>query len=339
MKSGLKFICALLCISSSIVGYAQGYNVNQNVNNNTNTVIIQNQPVIEKQVYVERYRTVYVDRPQPKRVARRLSAPICLLDYLWVYPEDLGTYETGPTSIIAHINSQGRYGRNDWRVPTPDELRLMENYADKCGLGDDIYLATDHRNGILRLVSTGKTIEQQQKEAKEAERQRQIEEQRQRELREQRRREQQLEEQRQRELREQRQREADAEAERMHAQAVANQSYLISSRGACLVDETVWDVKNKGANSPRDKGVLYSLDQSTSSGQWRIPTESEFYSVLRQGQNNGAYLQMNNGLVLPIGTYAVRLKSGSIGYINLQNGFTGTGNATVFIRYVQSRIY
>ena len=330
-----KFFCIIICVSLSIVSRAQ----NNNVNNNSNMVVIQNQPVIEKQVYIERYRTVYVDRPQPKRVARRLSAPICLLDYLWVYPEDLGTYESGPTSIITQINRQGRYGRNDWRVPTPEELRLMENYADKCGLGDDIYLATDHRNGVLRLVSTGKSVAQQQKEAQKAEEQRRIEEQRQRELREQRLREQQIEEQRQRELREQRQREAAAEAERMHAQAVANQNSLISSKGAYLVDETVWDVKNKGANSPRDKGVLYSLGQSTSFGQWRIPTESEFYSVFRQSQNNGAFLRLNNGLIIPIGTYAVRLNNGSIGYINLQNGFTGTGDATVFIRYVQSRIY
>jgi hypothetical protein len=32
-----------------------------------------NLPVIEKTVYVDRYRTVYVDRPQPKRVAKKTS--------------------------------------------------------------------------------------------------------------------------------------------------------------------------------------------------------------------------------------------------------------------------
>ena len=34
----------------------------------------------------------------------------------------------------------------------------MEANADKIGLGDDIYLATDHSNGVLRLVSTDETI-------------------------------------------------------------------------------------------------------------------------------------------------------------------------------------
>ncbi|MBQ9200769.1 MAG: hypothetical protein IJ154_00125 [Bacteroidales bacterium] len=335
----LKFIFALSFIFCGLININAQVTSNQNVNNNNNTIIIQNQPVIEKNIYIERYRTVYVDRPQPKRVARKLSAPICLLGYLWVYPEDLGTYMSGPTSIIAQINAQGQYGRNDWRVPSPDELRLMENYADKCGLGDDIYLATDHRNGVLRLVSTGKTIAQQQQEAKEAERQRQIEEQRQRELREQRLRAQQLEEQRQRELREQRQREEAAAAARAHSQEVANQNSLISSGSAILVDGTVWDTKNKGASYSSDKGVLYPVGQNTSSGKWRLPTENEFYAVLRQGQNDGSFLRMNNGLVIPIGTYAVQLKTGSIGYINLQNGFTGTGNASAFIRYVQNRLY
>lgn len=48
-----------------------------------NAVIQQNQqnvninlPVIEKPVYVERYRTVYINKP---RVARRLEEPVQLL--------------------------------------------------------------------------------------------------------------------------------------------------------------------------------------------------------------------------------------------------------------------
>ena len=112
-----------------------------------------NLPTIEKTVYVDRYRTIYVEKP---RVARKLSEPIQLLGYLWVYPEDIGNYSTHPTSVIANINSQSPYGRNDWRVPTPDELAVLEANADVIGLGDDIYMATTHRNGVLRLVSTGK---------------------------------------------------------------------------------------------------------------------------------------------------------------------------------------
>ena len=111
-----------------------------------------NLPVIEKKVYIERYRTIYVEKP---RVARKLNEPIQLLGYLWVYPEDLGNFKSVRLSIIANLNSQNPYGRNNWRIPTPDELAILEANADKVGLGDDIYLATDHCNGVLRLVSTG----------------------------------------------------------------------------------------------------------------------------------------------------------------------------------------
>lgn len=115
-----------------------------------------NVPVIEKKVYVEKYRTVYVEKP---RVARKLNAPVQLLGYLWVYPEDLGNFSFVPVSVIAHLNAQNPHGRNNWRIPTPDELTVLEANAEQIGLGDDIYLATDHRNGVLRLVSTGGSTE------------------------------------------------------------------------------------------------------------------------------------------------------------------------------------
>ena len=63
-----------------------------------------------------------------------------------------------PNSVIVNINAQTPYGRNNWRIPTPDELAVLEANADVIGLGNDIYLATDHRNGVLRLVSTGSSI-------------------------------------------------------------------------------------------------------------------------------------------------------------------------------------
>jgi len=109
-----------------------------------------NVPVIEKPVYIEKYRTVYVDKP---RVARKLEKPVLLLGYLWVYPEDLGNFGKIPTGVINSINVQRPYGRNNWRIPTPDELAILEANAEKIGLGDDIYLATDHCNGVLRLVA------------------------------------------------------------------------------------------------------------------------------------------------------------------------------------------
>lgn len=123
----------------------------QNVTATQNQQVINlNVPVIEKKVYVDRYRTVYVEKP---RVARKLEKPVLLLGYLWVYPEDLGNFGQIPVGVINSVNAQRPYGRNNWRIPTPDELAVLEANAEKIGLGDDIYLATDHRNGVLRLVA------------------------------------------------------------------------------------------------------------------------------------------------------------------------------------------
>jgi uncharacterized protein (TIGR02145 family) len=150
MKKTLLFAAATVCCA--FVANAQNISVQQNVNINL--------PVIEKTVYVDKYRTVYVDRPQPKRVAKKLSAPLQLLGYLWVYPEDIGNFKQPPLHVIEMINKQGLHGHNNWRIPTPDELALLEANADKVGLGDDIYLATDHANGVLRLIAREETQEE-----------------------------------------------------------------------------------------------------------------------------------------------------------------------------------
>ena len=170
-KNLVMFILVFMLFSSYCYGQVQGQQQN-------NTVVIQNNTtpvVIEKPVYIERYRTVYVDKPQPQRVAKKLSAPVQLLGYLWVHTEDLGNFKQQPHSVITSVNAQSPHGRNDWRIPTPDELAVMENNADKIGLGDDIYMATDQSNGVLRLVSTGKTVAEKEKEAADFE-QRRLEE-------------------------------------------------------------------------------------------------------------------------------------------------------------------
>ena len=136
-------------------GFAQTVIANQQ-----QQVINVNVPTIEKTVYVDRYKTVYVEKPRP---ARKLSAPVKLLGYLWVYPEDIGDFKQVPVDVINSVNSQSPYGRNNWRIPTPDELSILIANADQIGLSSEIYLATDHRNGILRLVSTGPSVAEQRK--------------------------------------------------------------------------------------------------------------------------------------------------------------------------------
>lgn len=154
---------AFLLMAATTNLLAQNINQNQqNININLSSL-----PVIEKPVYVTKYRTVYVEKEQPKRIAKKLSQPVRLLGYLWVFPYDIGDFkrQKDAKEIVDNINRQGLYGRNNWRIPTPGELSAIEQNADIIGLGDGIYLATDHANGILRLVSTGLSIAEQYIEA------------------------------------------------------------------------------------------------------------------------------------------------------------------------------
>ena len=311
----LSIAIAIYCIVNEV--YAQNYNQNVNQNVNQNTVIVNNQPVIEKKEYIIKYRTVYVDKPQPRRIARKLPAPICLLNYLWVYPEDLGTYNDSPYGIISQINRQGQYGRNNWRVPTPDELRLMENYAKECGLGDGIYLATSHRNGILRLVSTGQSIQEQNQQKFLAEQKR-------------------LEYQRkQSEIKLEMQRNAAIAAANAYKKSVSIQNSLISSGKAILNNGILWATKNEGANTAYDKGIAYSDIKYKS--DWRLPTENEFKNLLSKSVKYSSYYQHPCGLIIPFGVYAIKRSDGSEGYMILPEKMVSSGTIPTIVRFVQNK--
>lgn len=257
----------------SLMVYSQNYN-NVNNNNNVNNVIINNQPVIERVKYIEKYRTVYVDKPQPKRYARTLSAPVCLLGSIWVYTEDLGDFhsQSDAWDIVQRLNSVGAHGRNDWRIPTSAELSVMEQNADKIGLGDGIYLATSHKNGILRPVSTGLTIAQQ-KAAQDAERQRYEEEQRR------------LEEERNRQN----------AAKRAHQQAQQN---IINSGQGLNIDGLIWATKNIGATTQSDKGSVLSYYNPCN--YWRLPSSQELNDFVKKATFSQ---QPYNGYLKKIYTY------------------------------------
>lgn len=113
------------------------------------------QSAIDRPTYINQYRIkgVFLREALPKRTVVNLSEPICINGYLWVYPIDLGYFTFHPYDVITQINAQNIYGRNNWRIPTQAELMMMEDNASTIGLGDDIYMATSHSNGVLRLVS------------------------------------------------------------------------------------------------------------------------------------------------------------------------------------------
>lgn len=118
-------------------------------------IYLNAQSTIDINYYNATYRTkgAFLSNPLPKRTVRSLSTPVCVNGYLWVYPVDLGYFTYHPADVIAQLNAQRKYGRSNWRIPTSSELMTMEDNAATIGLGDDIYMATSHKNGILRLVS------------------------------------------------------------------------------------------------------------------------------------------------------------------------------------------
>lgn len=87
------------------------------------------------------------------------TSVVTLLGYLQVYPCDLGEFPSIPTNIIANLNQQNIHGYNDWRIPTTEELALMKANSSKLGLTTGNYMSSDGtRSGIVRLVTTGKTV-------------------------------------------------------------------------------------------------------------------------------------------------------------------------------------
>ena len=298
MKNYTNILLLLVLVVSENC-YAQNYNTSIN----QNTIIVNSQPVIERVQYIEKYRTVYVDRPQPKRYARTLSAPICLVGSVWVYIEDLGDFrsQSDAWEIIQHLNERGACGRNDWRIPTSAELSLMEKNADKIGLGDGIYLATSHKNGILRPVSTGLSIQEQRIAQKEE----------------------------QKRIAEEQHKVENAKKVRQKAQ-----QDIINSGQGISDGYLIWATSNVGAYSPYDKGIIYSSYYPE--GEWRLPSSKELSSFINkatftQRPHNG-YLRkvyVYNDIILIGGRYLT-----SDGYFDVGTN-DGLSETKGYVRLVQ----
>ncbi len=83
-----------------------------------------------------------------------------ILGYLQVYPEDLGSFNGAPTSVIAAINRQKLNDYSDWRLPTNEELSLMATAKSQLGIGSiSGYMSQEnaHSGGAktVRLVRSG----------------------------------------------------------------------------------------------------------------------------------------------------------------------------------------
>jgi len=78
------------------------------------------------------------------------NAPYVIYDYLKVFPNDLGTFDAEPKTIIARLNQNQQYGYGTWRLPTNEELALMK--ANNI-IADESYMTRENKKGIVRLVT------------------------------------------------------------------------------------------------------------------------------------------------------------------------------------------
>lgn len=75
---------------------------------------------------------------------------VVLYGYLKVFPNDLGTFDAEPRTVIARLNEQQQYGYGTWRLPTNEELQLMRGSNV---IGDGAYMTKENKRGIVRLVT------------------------------------------------------------------------------------------------------------------------------------------------------------------------------------------
>ena len=88
-----------------------------------------------------------------------------VMNYLKVYPEELGEYPYEPTTVINQINLQHRYDYDSWRIPSDTELALLRNngYLDD----EKTYISSSsHSSDGIVLLVTDATETYSQKQAR-----------------------------------------------------------------------------------------------------------------------------------------------------------------------------
>ncbi len=70
--------------------------------------------------------------------------------YLRVFPEEIGSFDAEPRTIIKQLNHQTIYGYNTWRIPTNEELALLRSkgYASNVK-----YMTKESTSGLVLLVT------------------------------------------------------------------------------------------------------------------------------------------------------------------------------------------
>ena len=80
------------------------------------------------------------------------TEPYIIYDYLKVFPNNLGTFDSEPKTIIARLNQTQQYGYGSWRLPTNEEINLLRA-NNVIGSGEYMTKETKNKSGIVRLVT------------------------------------------------------------------------------------------------------------------------------------------------------------------------------------------
>lgn len=91
-------------------------------------------------------------KPTPPSNPTQTAEPYVIYGYLKVFPNDLGTFESEPRTIIARLNQSQLYGYGSWRLPTNEEINLMRA-NNVIGSGEYMTKEKKKKKGIVRLVT------------------------------------------------------------------------------------------------------------------------------------------------------------------------------------------
>lgn len=239
--------------------------------------------------------------PKPTTSAPKKRTTVeVLYDYLKIFPNELGTFESEPTSVINQINRQAKHGYNNWRIPTNEELSLLKanNY-----LGSGEYMTRESRRGIVLLVTDGKDYATVQAEEREQERlaeQERIKAEHEREAEQAR-------------IKAEQERESEQARIKAEQERRAEQLKVQGLVDLGLPSGTLWKDKNEA-------GGFYTYEQAVNKFRNKLPTIHQFkelQTVCSWTWNGSGYTVTGpngNSIVLP-----------AKGYNSDWNGVTGVG--------------
>ena len=165
-----------------------------------------------------------------------------LYGYLKVITNELGYFETEPTTIISRINQDEQYGYNTWRLPTDEELEILR--ANGYAKNDAAYMTYSNRSygNVILVTDKDKASVIREKEAA---------------------------------LSAERERKAQAEKQaRLYEEQRKRNQFIDSLRnlnGWCdlgLPSGTLWSYQGKG-NMYRNFAMLYYEDELPTESQWK----------------------------------------------------------------------